>query len=240
MGFIFSHNRQQLNNSKTMDNDTILQTLTDAFEVLKDSWRKKKEALIHCIVETEAYDGDVAMSMWQYILQKNQSIITNKKESEDLISEVLNRFCDKYYGYYRQFSGREDIRTMLDHVAPHMIRNEEVIKLIFEKAYNVGYHSSYVFFEKVSCLICSILLQDSYSAVQTLINSLINNKNMKDVSIGMVLRDTLKYLEEVSSNSELSEMYAVKPETRELLINSLDLIKDSKERADCTITILSL
>ena len=51
-----------------MDNGIILQSLTDAFEVLKDSWATKKEALIHCIVETEVYDGEIAMSMWQYIL----------------------------------------------------------------------------------------------------------------------------------------------------------------------------
>ena len=129
---------------------------------------------------------------------------------------------------------------MLDHVAPHMVHNEELIKLLFEKTYNVGYSSSYVYFEKISCLIASIFLQDSYSAVQTLIKSLANNKNMIDVSIGMVLRDTSKFLEEVSSNSELSELYSVTPEIKELLLNSLNLIKDAEDRADCTITILSL
>ena len=223
-----------------MNNEIIKQTLIDSFEVLKDSWDKKKDALIHCIVETEVYDGDIAMSMWQYILKKNQNKIINKEDSQDLISKVLKRFCEKYYGYYRQYSGPEDIRTMLDHVAPHIVHNEELIKLLFEKAYNVGYISSYVFFEEVSCLIASIFLQDSYSAVQTLIKSLANNKNMIDVSIGMVLRDTSKYLEKVSSNSELSELYSVTPEIKELLIDSLNLIKDAEERADCTITFLSL
>ena len=223
-----------------MNNEIILQSLTEAFEVLKDSWDTKKDALIHCIVETEVYDGEIAMSMWQYILQKNQSKIKNKEDSQDLISKVLNRFCEKYYGYYRQYSGREDIRTMLDHVAPHIIHNEELIRLLFEKAYNVGYSGSYVYFEKISCLIASIFLQNSYSAVQTLIKSIAYNKNMVDVSIGMVLRDTSKYLEEVSSNSELSELYSVKPEIKELLINSLNLIKNAEDRADCTITIMSL
>ena len=222
------------------DKNLILQSLTEAFEVLKDSWATKKEALIHCIVETEVYDGEIAMSMWQYILQKNYSKISNKEESQNLISEVLKRFCDKHYGYYRQYSGREDIRTMLDHVAPHIVHNEELIKLLFEKSYNAGYDSSYVFFEKVSCLIASIFLQNSYSAVQTLIKSIAYNKNMIDVSIGMVLRDTSKFLEEVSSNSELSELYSVTPEIKELLIESLNLIKDTEEHADCTITILSL
>lgn len=223
-----------------MNNEVIKQTLIESFEILKDSWDKKKDALIHCIVETEAYDGDIAMSMWQYILQKNQGKITKKENSQDLISEVLKRFCEKYYSYYRQFSGREDIRTMLDHVAPHIVRNEELIRLLFEKAYNVGYSSSYVYFEYVSCLIASIFLQNSYSAVQTLIKSIANNKNMVDVNIGMVLRDSSKYLEEVSSYSDLKELYSVTPEIKELLISNLNLIKNPEDRADCTITILSL
>ena len=36
-----------------MNNEIILQSLTDSFEVLKDSWETKKESIIACIVETE-------------------------------------------------------------------------------------------------------------------------------------------------------------------------------------------
>lgn len=223
-----------------MNQNVVLQNLLEAFEVLKDSWATKKGALIRCIVETEVYDGDIAMSMWQYILQKNQSIISNKEESQYLISGVLKRFCDKYNGYYCQFSGRNDMRTMLEHVAPHLVHNEELIKLIFEKSYNAGYDSSYMYYDELSCFIASILLQGSPSIVYALFKSLANNKNMLDVSIGMILRDTSNFLEEVSSNSELSELYSVTPEIKELLINSLDMIKDAEDCADCTITILSL
>lgn len=223
-----------------MEKDVILQSLTDAFEVLKDSWDTKKDALIHCIVETEIYDGEIAMSMWQYVLQKNQSKMSNKEEANKLISGVLKRFCDKYNGYYRQFCGRNDMRTMLDHVAPYLVRNEELIKLIFEKSYNAGYDSSYMYYEELSCFIASILLQGSPSIVYALFKSLANNKNMIDVSIGMILRDTSQCLEEISSNSELNEMYSITPEIKDVLLNSLNFISDTKERADCTITVLSL
>lgn len=223
-----------------MNNEIILQSLTEAFEVLKDSWDTKKDALIHCIVETEVYDGEIAMSMWQYILQKNQSKLSNKEEAKQFISEVLKRFCDKYYGYYHKFSGREDLRTMLEHVAPHLVHNVELIKLLFEKSYNAGYDSSYMYSDKLSCLIASILLQGSPSIVYALFKSLANNKNMIDVSIGMVLRDTSQCLEEFASNSELNEVFSIIPEKKDVLLKSLNFISDTKERADCTITVLSL
>lgn len=219
-----------------MDKDVILQSLTDAFEVLKDSWDTKKDALIHCIVETEVYDGEIAMSMWQYVLQKNQSKMHNKEDANNLISGVLKRFSDKYKGYY----SRNDMRTMLEHVAPHLVHNVELIKLIFEKSYNAGYDSSYIYSDKISYFIASILLQGSPSIVNALFKSLANNKSMIDVSIGMILRDTSQCLEEISSNSELDGMYSITPEIKDVLLNSLTFISDTKERADCTITVLSL
>lgn len=51
-----------------MDNSFIIQSLADAFETIKDSWATKRNAIIDCIVETEKYDGDLAMDMWLYIL----------------------------------------------------------------------------------------------------------------------------------------------------------------------------
>ena len=50
-----------------MDKDTVIRNLCDAFETIKDSWETKKDAIINCIVETELYDGDLAMDMWLYI-----------------------------------------------------------------------------------------------------------------------------------------------------------------------------
>lgn len=223
-----------------MNNEIIKQTLVESFDILKDSWETKKDALIRCIVETEAYDGNIAMSMWQYILQKNQNKVTNEEEAKHLISGVLKRFCDKYDGFYHHFSGRNEMRTMLEHVAPHLVHNVELIKLLFGNSYNAGYDSSYIYSDKLPCLIASILLQGSPSIVYALFKSLANNKNMKDISIGMLLRDTSEFLEEVSSNSDLNELYSVSQEVRELLINSLNLIKDAEDRADCTITLLSL
>ena len=53
-----------------MENNIVLQSLIESFEVIKDSWETKKGAIIDCIVETENYDGSLSMDMWLYILNK--------------------------------------------------------------------------------------------------------------------------------------------------------------------------
>ena len=43
-----------------MNSNIIKQSLTESFEVWKDSWETKKESVIKCIEKTEACDGDLA------------------------------------------------------------------------------------------------------------------------------------------------------------------------------------
>lgn len=76
-----------------MNNEIILQSLKESFEILKDSWETRNEAIVNCIVETEAIDGDMAMDMWNYILEKiqnsNADSIIPENEIEPYIYKVI-------------------------------------------------------------------------------------------------------------------------------------------------------
>ena len=53
-----------------MNNEIILQSLTEAFEIIKDSWDTKKEAIINCIVETEKCKINVCQNPYEGYLEK--------------------------------------------------------------------------------------------------------------------------------------------------------------------------
>ncbi len=223
-----------------MNNDIILQNLAEAFDVLKNSWDKKREALIYCIVETETYDGEMALSMWQYIIQKNIRKLSEKEGAEQLFYDVLNRFCERLNSHYNSCSGSNELWVMLDHVSPHLVQNSELIKILFGRSYNAGYKSSYVYREIVSALVASIFLQGNLMIIELLMKALADNKHLVEVSIGVIFRDAFKFIEEISPDSELGERFQFTPEIKGVLINSLDFIKDKEERADCMVTLLSL
>lgn len=228
-----------------MDNGLILQSLTDAFEVLKDSWDTKKEAIINCIVETEAYDGSLSMDMWLYILQTHMPI-ENQEDANSLVDDVLDRFLRKHEET-DSMSGENESKAFLNHVVPHLINNEELIKSIFGKTYNAGYkcYPNMEFDEiltpRASVCVACILLLGNANIVEVMIKSLAQNTLMREVSMGKLLLRANKYVEYICRNDYIFDhKYSISPEVKEALIRSLGYIEDKTERAECTIAFLSL
>ena len=217
-----------------MDDDFILQSLIKAFEVLKDSWSTKSEVITKCIVETEVYDGDVAMDMWLYILQKNRKELGEKDFAEKCVHNVLAKFEVLNRKQYDEWSS--EYRVVLDHVAPYIIKSPELIKLIFgETAISGDYYPDHL----VPSLIAGILLENKPQIVSCVINALAHNKKLTDVTIGDLLRKAYKLIEDVYDDSDINDLYVFSPEVKKAILSSIDLVEDQKEKADCIITLLS-
>lgn len=218
-----------------MERDIVIQSLTESFEVLKDSWASNKDAIINCIVETEVYDGKLAMDMWHYILQTNLNLLEDKEESEHLVNDVFNRFLDKYERYC---DTKYYCRVVLEHIVVHLIQNESLINVLFGKTFNAGYVSEYQSF--ISICIAGIILQDNPHIIQTLFGALSKNTKIVDISIGQLLLKANKYIETVKQNQDTFKLsYSVTARVKEALLSCLDLIKDKKTRAECTIAIIA-
>lgn len=225
-----------------MNKNFIIHNLTDAFEVLKDSWDTKKEAIINCIVETEAYDGSLSMDMWLYILQTHMPI-ENQEDANNLVDDVLDRFLRKHEET-DSMSGENESKAFLNHVVPHLINNEELIKSIFGKTYNAGYkcYPNMEFDEILTprASVCILLLGNA-NIVEVMIKSLAQNTLMREVSMGKLLLRANKYVEYICRNDYIFDhKYSISPEVKEALIRSLGYIEDKTERAECTIAFLSL
>ncbi len=213
-----------------MNNDMMLQSLTEAFEILKDSWDTKSKSIVNCIVETEQYDGSLAMEMWYYVIQNNLS--------QTSFFDVLNRFGSKYakYGLYRYYA-----ISYSEHVTEHIV-NEKLVASIF----GVIVDSSNCNIDNDDCVhflpafVASILLSNKPILVKTMINSMVKNDKLINSSISNLLTNSNLYIEDVRNNIDnFDKDYKVTDSVKEVLFNSISTISDKMTRAECTIAILS-
>lgn len=249
-----------------MENDIILQSLTESFEIIKDSWESKKETIINCIVETEQYDGGLAMDMWLYILNKEGEQVGEDgvkyvyfgfdNKMEECIGDVFKAFVYKYEEFD---SSRLRCKVFFDHIVPHIIKNDKLLEILFEKSakgycteiseglYRRIYKDPYI-----PALIACIYLMDNPVVSHKITNYMINWDNSINweendeleqyvVSIGGLIRFSKEYIHTVYRNKEdYNKEYVISNRVKEALLSSIEKIEYAKNRAECTIEILSL
>lgn len=219
-----------------MNKDIILQSLTESFEALKDSWELNKESIIDCIFETEKYDGNVAMEMWLYILSNNSTQLISKELVEDLIVKVLYKFR---IDYERWSGDYYDVRAMLYHIVPYMINNYELMRTIFKDTINAGFCDT--FHDCIPACIAGIFLINKPESVKFLMNQLVNNEYLIDISLGELMRKSCDCVKSVYNNiDEFKKKYKVSNQTKEILLNSINSMSNKGDRAKCTIAFMSI
>ncbi len=226
-----------------MNNDIIIQTMTESFEVLKDSWETKKDSIIRCIVETEACDGSLAMDMWVYILSNNEKLLVDKNENVNFVDDVILGFRNKYKGVSN--SDIDFCDVILNHIAPHFVRNERLIKIVFGLLINAGYskkeysHLS-IPSELLPALIACLFLQDYPSSIPVIIKSLAQNKNMVDISVGKLILKSNYYIDGIENVwTWINRKFHISDQVKENLLNCLDLINDKEGRAEIALSLMA-
>ena len=226
-----------------MNNEIIRQTMIESFEVIKDSWETKKDSIIRCIVETEACDGDLAMEMWAYELIHKDELSIDKKDNVHLVDDVILRFNEKFELQWRY--SHNITKTILNHIAPYMVKNDTLIKCIFGNLYNAGYSGYNYGFEGnpseilPACLAC-LFFQDNPHAVSVLIKALSYNMKMEDISIGELLLKSNFYIDGIINQwNGFDSNSCITDQVKESLLNCLDLIKDKNDRAEIALSIMA-
>ena len=248
-----------------MENEIIIKNLIESFEVLKDSWTTKRDAIIDCIVETEKYDGDLAMNMWLYILEKEGVFISDDGTTtiffvdpklKECIGDVFEAF---YYKYEDYKSPRLMCKVLFHHITPYIIQNERILRIMFECSCNMGYCDIYSFFKKsryenkyIPALVACIILIDNPKVSQKIVEFMINWtnsiswENIEDdnfglIPVGELIRMSKEYIREVLNNKDDYDIeYKLTQRVKDALLSCADKIKYSKNKAEYTIEVLSL
>ena len=160
-----------------------------------------------------------------------------KNIAEECIYGVVSKFEAKYGGHHW-----DDYGVVLKHIAPYMAKRPEMIKLIFGDTTISEDYSSQTY----SSLIASLLLQNKPQIAFCIIEALIKNKKLVNITIGDLLRKAVELIErtyddsDIEEDSDFNNVYKITPEVKEALLSGTEMIKREKEKADCIITILSI
>ena len=248
-----------------MDNHLVIQSLTESFGIIKDSWATKRNAIIDCIVETEKYDGDLAMDMWLYILEKEGEFIRDDgmitvylydTKMRDCIGDVFRAF---YYKYEEYESPRLMCKVFFHHIIPYIIQKERILKILFECSHNMGYSDDIGFLSNnryenkfIPALVACIFLIDNPKASQKIVEYMINwtnsilwgnieDDNLGLISVGELIRISKEYIHEVLNNKDDFDVeYRITERVKDALLSCVDKIEYPGNRSEFTIEVLSL
>ncbi|MBQ6378128.1 MAG: hypothetical protein IJJ56_04970 [Prevotella sp.] len=216
-----------------MNTELIKKNLADSFDVLKDSWEQYCDAITLCIAEMMKYDGEMAIEMWLYILEKNKALLASDIGTKKLIPEIIDKM---YHIRYDYLSRREEI--FLNEIIPCMLHREEILTFIFGKAHCAGAEKDDIFGTTLLCF-AYILLIGNNEVVMRIMESLYSNKRMIGLSTGEFLYQATELLKDMFSDKDIP-YDSLGLDKRDTLMRSLDYINDPLLKAECTVSIITL
>ena len=206
-----------------MEKDFIFQSLCNAFEVLKDSWDSKADAICKCIVQTSKYDMDTALEMWLYLLQSHKK--DWKKYSG---AEIIQKVSDKFYNTYD-----DGLHGAISFICPVLLNKPDLYRIIYGEV-KISNNFDQTYF--LVCTFAWMLGEKNPNILLDILHQFNNNPNKEEFPIGTFMAKS------VEEYNYFKRRYgrSIPNENREVLMSFLENIKDKKEQAECLVTILSL
>lgn len=206
-----------------MNKDIIIRNLCDAFEVIKDSWETRKEAICRCITGMVKYNPDIAMDMWLYIIYSHRASIHTEEGCKIYIdgSVCQSIYCDVGDGSYER--GTKPVYKSV-------FKNKELYSILYGEAF---YSCDFIFYPEF-CEYCLAWYMTEYKPdnLKDVLILLSKNKNMKDYTMGLVITRAIGILRVIEK--------AISERSREILLSCVDYIEDKNDRAEITIAALSI
>lgn len=201
-----------------MNNEVLVKSLCDAFEILKDSWEQKSDAISKCIAETAKYDPDIAIDMWLYLLKKHKASLKTENGAGYILN-VEERL-------FRSFVGLDNAAVQL---IPAIMKKPDFYDILFGKTYVID---NWYQTEFLTYCFTYALTKDNPEFTYEILNIYNSNKYKNSFTIGQFISSSLEKLN--YAEDDITES------NKEVLMSFLEKIDDRKERAESLISILSL
>lgn len=178
--------------------------LIDTFDVLKDMWPAKREAIIKVLRSMRVIDLEKMMEMWEYLIKKNEVIAhQNDYEScqllEDVVDDVFTEGCLVSYAD-KAFSLA-------------VYQNSTIRKYLFSINPQLGKYTA--------AIIANLMREIPLKEVENILNSVGSRKNQNN-GLGNILTwiiERFRYDENLNK------------EIKDFLLNYISSMGDKTERA---------
>ena len=244
LGFI---NDDDINNLQKFNEDDNLSDenkyIKEAFDMLKDDWANNKETLIKCIVETQKWNGDLSMKMWEYLMQNNLYSCKSINFNKEFIDDVVSAFCKKKSFNFDVIFPYELCGLMFSYIMPYLVNNSNLVNIIFGKLHNAGYSGEYLYgdedLEVIPALLTCFIIDGQLELAKLALNPLMNNPNLNDICFGELLLKTEKYIDDMLNNKNYFKgLVGLKDKVKKYLLSCVNKIRDKQLRAKIVISVI--
>ncbi len=178
--------------------------LVDTFEVLKDMWPAKREAIVKIFRSMRVIDLEKMMEMWEYLITKNEVIThQNNYESSDLLEGMVRDiFTD---GCLLNYADKA--------FSLAVYQNKTISKYLFSVNPRLG--------EYTSATIANLMFEIPLKEVEKILNN-IGSRKIQEDGLGNILT---WIIERFRYNENLEK------KIKDFLLNYIDSMADKTERA---------
>ncbi len=187
-----------------MNKGAKIELLVDTFEVLKDMWPAKREAIVKVFRSMRIIDLEKMMEMWEYLISKNEVIThQNNYESSDLLEGMIRDiFTDRCLLNYADSA-----------FSLAVYQNKIISKYLFSVNPRLG--------EYTSAIIANLMLEIPLKEVENILNN-IGSRKIQEDGLGNILT---WIIERFRYNENLDK------KIKDFLLNYIGSMADKTERA---------
>lgn len=204
-----------------MNKNFIIHNLTDAFEVLKDLWDTRKEAICRCITGMVKQDSDIAMDMWLYIINSHRALIQTEEGCKAYIDSVCDSlYCDIGDGLYEGATKA---------VYKSIFKNKD----LYSSLYGEAFYSVDLIFQPKFCEYCLAwyMAETKPDNLMDVLLLLSKNANMKGYTMGLVITRAISFLRIIERT--------LSKQSQGIIMSCIEYVEDKNDRAEITIAALS-
>lgn len=187
-----------------MNKGAKIELLVDTFEVLKDMWPAKREAIVKVFRSMRIIDLEKMIEMWEYLITKNEVIThQNNYESSDLLEGMIRDiFTDGCLLNYADSA-----------FSLAVYQNKIISKYLFSVNPRLG--------EYTSAIIANLMLEIPLKEVENILNN-IGSRKIQEDGLGNILT---WIIERFRYNENLDK------KIKDFLLNYIGSMADKTERA---------
>lgn len=187
-----------------MNKGAKIELLVDTFEVLKDMWPAKREAIVKVFRSMRIINLEKMMEMWEYLITKNEVIThQNNYESSDLLEGMIRDiFTDGCLLNYADSA-----------FSLAVYQNKIISKYLFSVNPRLG--------EYTSAIIANLMLEIPLKEVENILNN-IGSRKIQEDGLGNILT---WIIERFRYNENLDK------KIKDFLFNYIGSMADKTERA---------
>lgn len=187
------------------------QMLLESFDILKDSWENKSNAIKKIIANMSVCDMSTAMEMWLYVIKRNTKSLT--EDSWNLLEGILSDMEDK---------------IGVKKLAKAVFANPTLVTYIFKE-------NNYIGFETEQLLAYLIVKKDN-SQLLSALQMIASNPHLghSGDNIGEIITTAINQIDQFSDDEKIAKS------TKEILYDFVSQIENKKERAEASVALLDL